>query len=142
MKTPNLSVRVEPRGERGAHVTVAGAMDAHTFEKFRKALTDLTDAGTLWFVIDLRRMIYIASVGINFLINLRVQRRKAGGEVLLVQPQPSVLKILKMLGLLEVLVVVGTVEEGWAQIKAKADPSGTSGVPLIEKVDEKLEPGT
>ena len=86
----------------------------------------------MWIVIDLRRMSYISSVGINFLINLRVQRRKVGGEVVLVGPQPAVLKILKMLGLLEVLVVVASTEEAWGQIKAKINPAGTAGVPLIE----------
>ena len=74
-------------------------------------------------------------VGINFLINLRVQRRKAGGEVILVDPQPNVLKILKMLGLLEVLLVAPTVEEAWSQMRAKIKPDAPSGageVPLIE----------
>jgi anti-anti-sigma regulatory factor len=61
-----------------------------------------------------------------------VQRRKVGGEVVLVAPQPSVLKIFKMLGLLEVLVVLPSVEEAWAQIKAKSNPAGPAGVPLIE----------
>jgi anti-anti-sigma factor len=131
-KKTHLAVRVEPHEDQGAQVTVAGIVDAHTFEKFQKAMTQLTESGTRWIVIDLRRMTYIASVGINFLINLRVQRRKVGGEVILVGPQPPVLKILKMLGLLEVLVVVAAPEEGWGQIKAKINPTGTAGVPLIE----------
>ena len=131
-KKTHLAVRVEPREDKGAQVAVAGTMDAHTFEKFQKAMTQLTEAGTLWLVIDLRRMSYVSSVGINFLINLRVQRRKSGGEVILVGPQPPVLKILKMLGLLEVLIVVATPEEAWGQIKAKINPAGTAGVPLIE----------
>ena len=131
-KAPHLAVRVEPHDDHGAQVAVAGTVDAHTFEKFQKAMTGLTEAGTKWIVIDLRRMTYIASVGINFLINLRVQRRKVAGEVILVGPQPPVLKILKMLGLLEVLVVVATPEEAWGQIKAKINPAGASGVPLIE----------
>jgi len=131
-KKTHLAVKVEPRADKGAQVAVAGAMDAHTFEKFQKAMTDLIEAGTMWIVIDLRRMSYISSVGINFLINLRVQRRKVGGEVVLVGPQPAVLKILKMLGLLEVLVVVASTEEAWGQIKSKINPAGTAGVPLIE----------
>jgi anti-anti-sigma factor len=131
-KRTHLAVRVEPREDKGAQVAVAGTMDAHTFEKFQKAMAQLIEAGTLWLVIDLRRLSYISSVGINFLINLRVQRRKAGGEAILVGPQPPVLKILKMLGLLEVLIVVATPEEAWGQIKAKINPAGTAGVPLIE----------
>lgn len=128
----DLTVRVEPKGDKGAQVMVAGSMDAHTFDQFRTVMADLSEAGTMWIVLDLRRMSYIASVGINFLINLRVQRRKIGGEVMMVAPQPSVLKIFKMLGLLEVLLVVPSAEEAWAQLKPKINPTGAAGVPLIE----------
>src|SRR5215831_8436375 len=130
-----LNIRVGTRENNSAHVVVEGPMDAFSFPKFQKSATELTDAGTLFMVLDLRGMTYIASVGINFLINLRVQRRKAGGEVILVDPQPNVLKILKMLGLLEVLVVAPTVEEAWSQIRSKAKPSGAPGaedLPLIQ----------
>ena len=128
-----LNVRVGTRENKSAHVAVEGSMDAHTFPMFQQSMVELTEAGTLFLVLDLRAMTYIASVGINFLINLRVQRRKGGGEVILVDPQPNVLKILKMLGLLEVLVVAPTVEEAWSQMRAKIKPGGGSGeVPLIE----------
>jgi len=129
-----LNIRAGTRENNSAHVVVEGAMDAFTFPKFQKAVTELTESGTLYFVLDLRSMTYIASVGINFLINLRVQRRKVGGEVILVDPQPNVMKILKMLGLLEVLVVAPTVEEAWSRLRAKIKPEAPSAgeVPLIE----------
>ena len=43
-------------------------------------------------VLDLRGMNYITSVGMNFLVNMRLQRKKAGGDVIIVKPQPAVLK--------------------------------------------------
>jgi len=52
-----------------------------------------------------------------------------------VAPQPNVMKILKMLGLLEVLVVSPTVEDAWSQMRAKIKPgvSPDAGeVPLIQ----------
>ena len=134
MKKP-LNVRVERRPNQTAQVVLEGSIDAHTFDQFSGAMTELNDTGTLWIVVDLRSLSYIASVGISFLINLRVERRKQGGEVILVGPQPSVHKILKMLGLLEVLVVTPTLEEAWTHIRAMLQPSspGSPGdVPLIE----------
>jgi anti-anti-sigma factor len=134
LKSP-LNVRVGTRADHSAHVVVEGSLDAFNHDKFQKAMSELIDAGTLWIVLDLRSMTYIASVGINSLINLRVQRRKAGGDVIMVAPQPAVLKILKMLGLLEVLVVAPTVEEAWTQVRAKIKPDapeGADGVSLIE----------
>jgi anti-anti-sigma factor len=135
VKKSQMNVRVGTRENKSAHVVVEGSLDAHTFPQFQSAVVELTDAGTLFFVVDLRAMTYIASVGINFLINLRVQRRKSGGEMILVDPQPNVLKILKMLGLLEVLVVAPTVEEAWSQMRTKMKPGAPSGageLPLIE----------
>lgn len=129
-----LVVRVAPRENHAAQMVLEGPCDAHTFEQFRKASAELLSAGTRWLVIDLRAMTYIASVGINYLINLRVQRRKVGGEVILVGPQPPVMKILKMLGLLEVLVVLPTLEEAWTTMREKIQASGAKdkdGVPLI-----------
>src|SRR5262245_58817790 len=134
-KKTQLNVRVGTRENKSAHVAIEGSMDAHTFPMFQQSVMELTEAGTLFLVLDLRAMTYIATVGINFLINLRVQRRKVGGEVILVDPQPNVLKILRMLGLLEVLVVAPTVEEAWSQMRAKIKPDAKAGsgeVPLIE----------
>jgi anti-anti-sigma factor len=134
-KKSQMNVRVGTRENKSAHVVIEGSMDAHTFPLFQQSIVELTDGGTLYLVLDLRSMTYIASVGINFLINLRVQRRKSGGEVILVGPQPNVLKILKMLGLLEVLVVAPTVEAAWSQMRAKIKPDAPTAageVPLIE----------
>ena len=131
-KKTQLNIRVGTRENKSAHVAVEGPMDAHTFPMFQQSILELTEAGTLFIVLDLRAMTYVASVGINFLINLRVQRRKIGGEVILVDPQPNVLKILKMLGLLEVLVVAPTVEEAWTQMRAKIKTDASGEVPLIE----------
>lgn len=119
-----FSVRVELKENHSAEVTVSGAMDAHTFEQFFKATSQLIDAKTLRIVLDLREMSYITSVGINFLLNLRLQRRKAGGDMIIVKPQPAVLNILAMIGFLEVLVVAETVEEAWAQIDNAKPPPG------------------
>ena len=119
-----FSVTVELKGDKSAQITVSGAMDAHTFEPFLRATTQLIDAGTLWIVLDLRQMGYITSVGINYLVNLRLLRKKAGGEVIIVKPPPAVLNVLDMIGLLAALVVVDTVEEAWTQIGREKAPPG------------------
>jgi anti-anti-sigma factor len=120
-----FSVRVTPKGDKSAEVSVSGAMDAHTFEQFFKAVSQLIDAGILWIVLDLREMTYITSVGINYLVNLRLLRKKAGGDVILVKPQLAVLNVLQMIGFLEVLFVAETVDEAWKEVgKSKPPPAG------------------
>jgi anti-anti-sigma factor len=121
-----FSVRLELKEDKRAQVAVVGAIDAHNFEEFFKAISQLIDAGTLWIVLDFREMHYITSVGMNYLVNLRLQRRKAGGDMILVKPPREVLNVLHMIGFLEVLVVADTVEEAWAQIKDAKAPPGES----------------
>jgi anti-anti-sigma factor len=121
-----FSVRLDLKEDKRAQVAVVGAIDAHSFEQFFKAISQLIDAGTLWMVLDFRETHYITSVGMNFLVNLRLQRRKAGGDMILVKPPPEVLNVLHMIGFLEVLVVAETVEEAWAQIKNAKAPPGES----------------
>jgi anti-anti-sigma factor len=112
-----LSVHVEPREDRAAEIVLEGSVDAHTVDRFRNALEDLAQTGVVWWVVDLSKMEYISSVGLNILVNARVQRRKAGGDLVLVAPQPHVLTIFKMLGLLEVLAVAPTLEEAWSSLR-------------------------
>jgi len=118
MQRGELKIGVEIKGDRAAQVVLDGSLDAHTFDKFRNALTTLAETGTRWIVLDLSRMIYISSVGLNFLVNARVMQRKSGGEMVLVGPQPQVMTILKMLGLLEVLVLAPSVDEAWDQLRS------------------------
>ncbi len=121
-----FSVQVETKGNNSAEVTVIGALDAHTFEQFFNTMSRLVDAGTLRIVLDLRGMNYITSVGMNFLVNLRLQRKKAGGDVIIVKPSPAVLNLLDMIGFLQVLIVADTAEEAWEVFKDEQEPPGGS----------------
>src|SRR5262245_4698685 len=121
-----FSVQVESKGNNSAEVTVIGALDAHTFEQFFNTMSQLVDAGTLRIVLDLRGMNYITSVGMNFLVNLRLQRKKAGGDVIIVKPGPAVLNLLDMIGFLQVLVVADTADEAWEVFKDEQEPPAGS----------------
>ena len=120
-----FSVQVESKGNHSAQVTLNGALDAHTFEQFFHTMSQLIDGGTLRVVLDLRGMTYITSVGMNFLVNMRLQRKKAGGDVIIVKPQPAVLNLLDMIGFLQVLVIAETVEEAWDVFTGEQDPPKT-----------------
>jgi anti-sigma B factor antagonist len=126
-----LKIQVEPRDPGGVHVALVGSLDGHTFDQFRKSMTELIAGGAVRFVLDLSKMEYVASVGINYLVNFRVQQRKAGGEVVLARPQAHVLRIFKMLGLTEVLVLTQTPEEAWSILKSRISGE-TSGPALID----------
>ena len=117
-----FSVQVESKGNQSAEVSLIGALDAHTFEQFFHTMSQLIDGGTLRVVLDLRGMTYITSVGMNFLVNMRLQRKKAGGDVIIIKPQPAVLNLLDMIGFLQVLVIAETVEEAWDVFNDEQQP--------------------
>jgi len=124
-----FSVQVESEDSHSAQVTITGALDAHTFEQFFNTMSQLIDGGALRIVLDLRNMNYITSVGMNFLVNMRLQRKKAGGDVIIVKPPPSVLNLLDMIGFLQVLVIAETVEEAWSVFSDEQEPPAGSKKP-------------
>ncbi|HXX92001.1 MAG TPA: STAS domain-containing protein [Planctomycetota bacterium] len=129
-----LKIQVEPRPDQAAQMALEGSVDGHTYERLRQAVDEMVEGGTLWVVLDLSRMDYVASVGLNLLVNARVSRRNAGGDLIIVRPQPQVMKILKMLGLTEILLLAATPEEAWASIRSRrsSPEEGAAGLPLIE----------
>ncbi|HYE97766.1 MAG TPA: anti-sigma factor antagonist, partial [Planctomycetota bacterium] len=114
LKKGILSVKLEQRPGLAGLLKVSGSIDAHTFSDFQEGFQRLEAAGHRWVIVDLTHLEYISSVGLNYFVNRRVDLIQKDGDVVLVNPQPAIAKILKMLGLYEVLRVVGTLQEAWA----------------------------
>jgi len=110
----SLVLKVEPLPDGVGLLRIRGSVDAHTFADFEQALIRLEKEGIVWIMADLSEMDYISSIGLNYLVNRRVHLLQQDGDLVLIKPQPAIAKILKMLGLMEVLRIVSSMEEAWA----------------------------
>ncbi len=115
----DLLIKVEHKPDGAGVIRILGSVDAHTFPDLEHAFKKLDSIGATWIVVDLSAMTYISSIGLNYIVNRRVQLAQKGGDVTLAAPQPAIAKIFKMLGLHDVLRVTETEEQAWAARGAK-----------------------
>ena len=111
MKTFDLNVRVEAREKNYSIIELAGFLDAHTVNTFEAHLDEILQEGPNRIVIDMSQLIYISSAGIGTLMALTQRLRKGMGDMVLLQPNDKVYKILDLLGFTKIFNVALKEEE-------------------------------
>ncbi|MEU0333825.1 STAS domain-containing protein [Streptomyces sp. NPDC006193] len=91
-------------------LTLAGEIDHHTGDRLRHAL-DVTDAARPRIVIDMSRVTFMDSSGINILINAYQAVTDAGGWLRLAAPTDSVHRVLQLVGVDDVIACRPTLHE-------------------------------
>jgi len=103
-------------------VSVAGWLDAHTFESMEKAIANLFKEGRVRLAVDLGNVEYISSAGAGVFIGTLTSGRAKGGDIVLMNPTSSVREVFDMLGLSQVFKFAYTPQEAVALLTRK--PSG------------------
>ncbi|MEW2267046.1 STAS domain-containing protein [Streptomyces sp. NPDC047853] len=83
-------------------VTLAGEIDHHTGGQLRQAL-DLAGAVRPRIVIDMNRVTFMDSVGINILIAAHQDIAAAGGSLRLAAPTDAVSRVLQIVGIDQII---------------------------------------
>ncbi|MBR9726823.1 STAS domain-containing protein [Shewanella intestini] len=78
---------------------------------FRAAIIDYIDRGNTRLVFDLQALQYIDSSGLSVLISARNQVKKYSGEVVLLNPTPSVLALIELTRLHLIMEIYETEEQ-------------------------------
>lgn len=95
----------------GIHViTVAGEIDLFTAPDVRTAASDALDAGAQRIVVDLTGVRFLDSTGLGVLIGILKRLRPAGGQLAIVNTNPSTAATFSITGLDDVLRIVPTRE--------------------------------
>jgi anti-anti-sigma factor len=94
-----LSVTAQPE-QAGVRLIVTGEIDPSTADVLRHAVGEALDTHPTAIAVDLAGVTFMDSTGIGALVQAR-KRAVAGGTALtVVDPQPSVRRILEITGLL------------------------------------------
>ena len=96
---PNFSIKQEAIQDGVVVLYINGYLDAHTFEQLEEAVATLFAGGRNKIVVNLSGVDYISSAGAGVFIWALSEAQEAGGNMVLLQPQPSVLEVFKLLGL-------------------------------------------
>jgi len=100
------------RGIAGLHVK--GFLDAHSFEQFDAALSELFERAVYKVVVDLTDLEYVSSAGAGVLIAALSEAKEHSGELVLVNPRESVREVFDLLGLTQLFRLADDREEALA----------------------------
>lgn len=83
-----------------------GEIDLYTAPQLHSELVDSLDDGARRLVVDMSRVDFCDSTGMNVLLSAMKRARERDGEFELVAPRPAVMKILQVTGLDRVFTIL------------------------------------
>ena len=108
---PQLTLTVHPNGQ-GAILSVGGEVDLATAPQLHAKLMDLLEVKeTGGVVVDLTPVGFMDSTGLSVLLAGHRRAQAHGHTIRLVCPEGQVLRVLRLIGLDEVLSVYGSLAE-------------------------------
>jgi anti-sigma B factor antagonist len=119
-------------------VTIAefdGEFDAFNLAPTAKRIDGLIEAGDARLVFNLRKLSFINSSALGYLIKVRKKAQAAGGDVVLVQPSNFFRKTLVTLGLDKLFCVYETTDDGVNHYTGKL---AAPGADLGDEIDQTL----
>ncbi len=102
---PNFVIKQETLDNEVVMIIVSGYLDAHTFEQLEEAVAGNFALNKSRIVVDLGNVNYISSAGAGVFIWALSEAQGAGGNLVLLNPTPSVMEVLKLLGLDQVFQI-------------------------------------
>jgi anti-sigma B factor antagonist len=101
---------------RGQHTVLAvgGELDLATAPTFRQAVTNAVAGGSRHLVVDLSGCDHIDSIGAGLLLGVLKRTRTVDGSLVVVCPDPRLLRVLELTELTTILRVVDRLDEALA----------------------------
>ena len=103
-----MELKVSCRSQ-GDHtiMSVAGEIDLYTAPRLHTELvTALADGGPVRIVVDMSKVEFCDSTGMNVLLAAHRRAREGGGDLELAGPRPAIRKVLQVTGLESVFTVL------------------------------------
>jgi anti-anti-sigma factor len=98
-----LTVTAEVDGVSGVRLVAVGEIDLSTADRLRAELDAALDRSAQAIVVDLAGVSFMDSTGIAVLVHARNRAVADGATVSVIDPQPTVRRILTVTGLLKAL---------------------------------------
>jgi stage II sporulation protein AA (anti-sigma F factor antagonist) len=109
-----LEISVSRHGERTFVVTLSGELDLGTSPELGRTLDGLSGNGPRRVVVDLSRLEFVDSSGINVLVAAARSLAGSGGHLTLAGPTGHVRRVLDIAHVPDVVEVAGSVDEALA----------------------------
>lgn len=107
----SLAIEIYKSDGGKCRVELVGRLDTNTAEQFDAKIATVDRAEHPIQVVDLARLEYLSSAGVRSLFKARKEANDAGGQLLLVNPQPQVKKVFDIIKALPTTSVFESQEE-------------------------------
>ena len=114
---PELHIDSSMVGDDIAYLSLAGFLDAHTFEELDEAVGNLFESSIYKVIADMSGVEYISSAGAGVFIGSLTEAQESGGNIILVNPTDSVREVFDLLGLTQIFSIVSSKDEAVAQLQ-------------------------
>lgn len=113
-----MSLEILPRDASRTYtmIRLGGRLDAHSADEFKPQLLALLGSPPAMLVGDLTELKYVSSAGLNLLIHVCREARKAGGDFRLAGVQAYVKEILDLTGYTKIFKMYETVDQATASM--------------------------
>jgi anti-sigma B factor antagonist len=108
---PTFELNVDAVDDRTAVVTVRGEIHLATAPDFSERMNEVLAEGRTAVVVDLTQVGFIDSTGLSVLLNALRRITRAGGALVLVCTNPTVLRLFEVTKMDTTFTIVGSREE-------------------------------
>ena len=100
----------------------------YTQENENRALThevkSMLTENVKFVAVDLDGILYINSVGLNFMISMLTSTRKIGGDAVLISPNTTIIKLLEVTKLKDMFTIVDDINEAAKALQLNSAVTG------------------
>lgn len=117
-----MNIDHEQLDGRIVKINLSGRLDVAGSQEIDAKLAELTAAPISAVIVDLSKVVFLASIGIRTLLLAAKALRSRGGKMVLLNPDASVTKVLEMSGVDMIISVFRDLNAARAALAA--EPSG------------------
>ncbi len=114
---PGFQIHKERLQNGVAFIGVKGFLDAHTYEDFERAVSELFSLNMYRVIVDLSQLEYISSAGAGVFIGAVGRAQENNGDIIILNPSSNVREVFDLLGLSQIFTFKNTREEALKSFK-------------------------
>lgn len=95
---------------------ISGTIDLLTASEFQQYAMNYITKGFKYLLLDFTKLDFIDSMGLSTVLMLYQKLFETGGRMLIINPKPSIMVVLKITKVNQKILVFGTVDEAKAHI--------------------------
>ena len=96
----SLEIKIEDQPKGVYAVRLIGRLDAETYTSFQEKITSLISESTKVIVLNMDKLVYISSIGLNEIFNAKKAIVKLGGSLIIANLQPQIKKVFEVIKIL------------------------------------------